>query len=259
MDREEVPHSRQPTIDFFQKYVEAPKHDLVGKKVIDLSAGSGFIANLFLEKGADVLLFDLFPDQNKFCAHPCQFIDLQKPFPIESDSADLVICAETMEHLPNQFFFFQEAARILKPNGTLLITTPNVSSLRSRFSQFIGESEHYSTPLPNELNAFTKWPGSRQGYFSKIFLSGILRLRLLAALQGLAICQIEKTKSSSTSICLMVFYPLIYYFSLKNYKKQIRLNPTQQKPLKEVFKWNTSLKILLSKQLIIEFKKEIIK
>jgi 2-polyprenyl-3-methyl-5-hydroxy-6-metoxy-1,4-benzoquinol methylase len=171
MNSEEIPHSRQPTVEFFQRYVEKHKQELIGKKVIDLSAGSGFIANLFFEKGSNILLFDLFPDQNKFCSKPCLFIDLQKPFPIESNTADLVICAETMEHIPNQHFFFVEAARILKPNGILIITTPNVSSLRSRFSQFIGESEHYSTPLPNETNAFTNWPGSKEGYFSKIFFN----------------------------------------------------------------------------------------
>jgi len=256
MDADEILHSRKLTIQFFQEYVENNKQGLVGKRVIDLSAGTGFIANLFLEKKSEVFLFDLFPDQNKYCSQPCQFIDLQKLFPIESNSADIVICAETMEHLPNKHFFFQEVARILKPHGILIITTPNVSSLRGRFSQFIGESEHYSTPLPNEVNAFTKWPESNEGYFSKIFLSGILRLRLLAALQRLSINRIEKTKSSSTSIWLMIFYPLIYYFNFKNYKKESKLNPSQQGVLKEIFHLNVSLKTLLSKHLIIEFQKK---
>ncbi len=255
MKQPEVPHSRKPTIDYFQAYVENNKHTLKGKKVYDLSAGSGFIANLFLQQGAEVFLFDLFPEQNKFSATPCHFIDLQKTFPIESSTADVVICAETMEHLPNQHFFFQEAARILKADGELIITTPNVSSLRSRFSHFVGESEHYSTSLPNEFNAFTNWPESKEGYFSKIFLSGILRLRLLAALQGLSILTILKTKASSTSLWLMIFYPIIYFFSYKNYKKQTRLNLAHQKSLREIFKLNTSLRILLSTHLIIEFRK----
>ncbi len=251
----EIPHSRDSTIKFFQQYVADNATSLKGKSVYDLSAGSGFIANLFLQEKASTFLYDLFPDQNKFCSEPCNFIDLQKPFPIESAIADLVICAETMEHLPNQYFFFQEVSRILKPSGKLIITTPNVSSLRSRFSLFIGESEHYSTALPNEYNAFTKWPGNEAGYFSKIFLSGILRLRLLAAINGLSIKRVVPTKRSSTSVWLMIFYPIIYFFSHKNFKKQSKVNPTTTDSLLEIFNLNTSVNILLSKHLIIEFEK----
>jgi SAM-dependent methyltransferase len=256
MQQPEIPHSRQPTIQFFETYVKTNAKELQGMRVYDLSAGSGFIANLFLQQGAVVFLYDLFPEQNIFCPTTCHFIDLQKPFPIESNSAELLICAETMEHLPNQHFFFQEAARILKPHGKLILTTPNVSSLRSRFSQFVGESEHYSSPLPNEFNAFTKWPQSEEGYFSKIFLSGILRLRLLAAIQGLSIGKVIKTKASSTSVWLLIFYPIIYYFSYKNYRQQVKLNPSGKKTLREIFELNTSLNILVSKHLIIEFDKK---
>jgi hypothetical protein len=45
------------------------------------------------------------------------------------------------------------------------------------------ESEHYSFPMPDETNAFVKWPGTSNGYFNKIFISGILRIRTLAAIQ----------------------------------------------------------------------------
>jgi SAM-dependent methyltransferase len=251
----EVPHSRQTTVDFFQKYIVNNSELLKNKSVYDLSAGSGFIANLFLQHSALVFLFDMFPNQNKFCPAACSFIDLQKAFPIHSASADIVICAETMEHLPNHYFFFQEASRILKSGGTLIITTPNVSSLRSRFSYFVGESEHYSAALPNEHTAYTKWPTQGEGYFSKIFLSGILRFRLLAALNGLSINKVVPTKRSSTSIWLMVFYPLIYFFSYRNFKKQSELNPEIKNSLMEIFNLNTSLDVLLSKHLIIEFVK----
>jgi 2-polyprenyl-3-methyl-5-hydroxy-6-metoxy-1,4-benzoquinol methylase len=104
-----------------------------------------------------------------------------------------VICSETIEHLPNQFFLFQETYKILKPGGIFIVTTPNTSSMRSRFSQFLMESEHYTEPAPNEINAYTPWGGG--GYFGKLFLSGVLRLRTLAAINGLTLKTIHKTKS----------------------------------------------------------------
>lgn len=254
MEVRDVPHSRENAVAFFHKYTSTEK--LQGKKVIDLSAGSGYVADLFQKAGADVSLFDLFPSQNKFCKIPCKPIDLQKQFPIEDATFDIAICAETIEHLPNQYFFFTESSRILRPGGILILTTPNSSSLRSRLSQFLMESEHYSNPAPNELDAFTRWPGSNDGYFSKLFISGLLRLRTLAALNGLKIRKVHKTRGSSTSWFLMMFfYAWIYFFSRKNYLKQKESNPQNEGVYHEIFQLNTSSEVLTSKHLIVEFSK----
>lgn len=247
----EVLHTRENAILFFRHYLKV--NNVRGKKVVDLSAGSGYIANEFHKAGAEIELYDLFPEHNTMCPVACRSIDLQKPFPIHAASVDIAILGETIEHLPNQFFFFSEVAKILKPGGTLLLTTPNSSSLRSRLSQFLMESEHYSTPAPNETDAYTRWPGSKDGYFSKLFISGILRLRTLAALNGLRIKKVHPSKRSSTSYLLLIFYPAIYYFSRKNLKKQVRNNPAKREVFEEIFLLNTSLEVLTSKHLIIEW------
>ena len=269
----EIPHTRENAVKFFGDYLKI--NDVRDKKVIDLSAGSGYIINEFHKSGAVVELFDLFPKQNTYCPVECKPIDLQKPFPIEPKTADVVILGETIEHLPNQFFFFSEASKILKKGGTLLLTTPNSSSLRSRFSQFLMESEHYSTPAPTEADAFTKWSpapsgsgrlrqsasasargpksGSTEGYFSKLFISGLLRLRTLAALNGLKIKKVHPSKGSSTSYLLLIYYPVIYYFSAKNRRKQIRNDPSHKEIYEEIFRLNTSVDVLTSKHLIIEW------
>lgn len=246
----EIPHTRENAVRFFADYLDA--NDVKGKKVIDLSAGSGYIINLFYKAGAIVDLYDLFPEQNTFCPVVCKKIDLQKPFG-DIGQADIVLLGETIEHLPNQFFFFAEASKLLTPGGVLILTTPNSSSLRSRMSQFLMESEHYSTPAPNELNAFTKWPKSNDGYFAKLFISGILRLRTLAALSGLRIKKLHKTKASSTSYLLLIFYPFLYYFSRKNLRLNLKIDPANAAVYKEIFKLNTSVSILTSKHLIVEW------
>ncbi|MFN5169400.1 MAG: methyltransferase domain-containing protein [Cyclobacteriaceae bacterium] len=252
----EVPHSRQLALDYFERYVHDHASTLSGKAVYDLSAGSGYIAGLFHHQGAHVHLYDLFPEHNQLAEVPCGKIDLQQPFPIGDGVADIVISSETIEHLPDQYHFFREAARILKPGGYLLLTTPNTSSLRSRFAQFLGESEHYATPLPNEHEAFVRWPGSTHGYFGKIFLSGILRLRLLAALNGLRIHRVVPTKTSSTSTGLMILYPLIWFFSRRAYQKKLRAHPGQQVTLNEIYELSTSGHVLRSKHLIVEWVKK---
>ena len=256
MSTPEVDHSRESAVNFFLDYVKQNRTLLKSKKVCDLSAGRGYIAHLFEEAGADVHGYDMFPDQNRFLKTSVHRIDLQQKFPIEDTSMDVVICCETIEHLPNQYFLFQETSRILKPGGTFILTTPNSSSLRSRFSQFMMESEHYGAPAPNELNAFTSWDNSKDGYFSKLFISGVLRLRTLAALNQLALKKVHPTKRSSTSAFLLFWYPVLYYFNRKAMLKQIKQDPANAHTYRTIFKLNTSMDLLLGKHLIMEFEKK---
>jgi SAM-dependent methyltransferase len=41
------------------------------------------------------------------------------------DSFDLIWCSEVIEHLDDPAFFRDEALRVLKPGGKLVLTTPN--------------------------------------------------------------------------------------------------------------------------------------
>lgn len=53
------------------------------------------------------------------------------PWPYADNSFDLVTGMEILEHLAlDPYFFFSEAARVLKPGGHILLTTPNVVSHR---------------------------------------------------------------------------------------------------------------------------------
>lgn len=44
--------------------------------------------------------------------------------PFSENSFEVVICAELLEHVPNPILVLQEAHRVLKPQGNLLITVP---------------------------------------------------------------------------------------------------------------------------------------
>ena len=53
-------------------------------------------------------------------------------FPYPNDHFKTVLCCELLEHLPNDpMFMMSEIHRILKPGGYLVLTTPNIASLRS--------------------------------------------------------------------------------------------------------------------------------
>lgn len=55
-----------------------------------------------------------------------------KKLPLESETFDLVICKDILEHLLNPFMVIRESARVLKRSGKLLIHVPNHFPLLDR-------------------------------------------------------------------------------------------------------------------------------
>jgi SAM-dependent methyltransferase len=51
------------------------------------------------------------------------------PLPFEDGAFDLVLCAETIEHVRDVQLLLSEARRVLRPGGTLALTTPAVRPL----------------------------------------------------------------------------------------------------------------------------------
>ena len=55
-----------------------------------------------------------------------------EPLPYPDASFELVTCTEVIEHLEHYRAALREMARVLRPGGVLVVSTPNVLNLRSR-------------------------------------------------------------------------------------------------------------------------------
>jgi SAM-dependent methyltransferase len=55
-----------------------------------------------------------------------------------SESYDCVVSREGIEHPVTPFAFLRELCRLVKPNGHLVITTPNIMSMDSRLKFLVG-------------------------------------------------------------------------------------------------------------------------
>jgi SAM-dependent methyltransferase len=111
-------------------------------RVLDLGCGSGAWLERLSNSGfKDLTGVDRKPDA--FAAE-ARFIsaDLDQAADVELGSYDLVTAIEIIEHVANHEALIALAAAHLEPNGWLVVTTPNIYSLRLRTRFFLTGKQH---------------------------------------------------------------------------------------------------------------------
>ncbi|MFB2623664.1 class I SAM-dependent methyltransferase [Methanothermobacter marburgensis] len=101
-------------------------------KVLDIAAGPGNISFKLNNMGFDVIAADIDPSKFKPDEIPCVKVDANYKLPFNSESFDYVVSVETIEHLKNPWFFLDEIHRILKKDGTCILTSPNIETIQNR-------------------------------------------------------------------------------------------------------------------------------
>lgn len=109
--------------------------------LLEFGAGTGHLIKQLLESGYEGSLTcaDILPRPDSL-PHAIQWIqaDLNDPISATDNSFDVIVSTEVIEHLENPRAAFREFSRLLRPAGTLLVTTPNQESIRSLLGLLIG-------------------------------------------------------------------------------------------------------------------------
>lgn len=170
-----------------------------GKIVLDVGCGIGYGSNNLLRKGAKVVVGgDISPDatttanEKYSSSNNLHFVRLNgTQLPFKTDSFDLIVAFEVIEHIPAYESFLGEVVRCLKPDGLFLCSTPNkeISSPGSEKPRVSGHfKEFHIWELRNVLEAsfrevvlYGQEPSWQQRDSYKAKMAGLLKPLLTAA------------------------------------------------------------------------------
>ncbi len=157
-----------------------------GRRVLDVGCLGGMLSRLILERNNEVWGVELNEAAAKIAASRgvrVKVANVEEGIPFESGFFDVVHAGELIEQLYDTKAFFLEVARVLKPDGVFLFTTPNLNSVENRVKVLAG----------GYLSMTGAYPEDHFGDHLRFF--NIRKLRELCAQTGF---QVDEIRGAAT-------------------------------------------------------------
>jgi SAM-dependent methyltransferase len=198
-------------------------------KVCDVGAAPFILSAMMKQAGYEVVAVDINPEEyGKILERfkiPAFRVDLERDnLPFRDESFDAVVFSEVLEHL-NPYYIYHtlsEIKRILKKNGVLILTTPNIASLFRRLKLLIGKNPIYKYHVReytlNEVREILEDSGFevQELFYSEIYDLSLLKPKSEEELQKLVRVEsfFDMLKFTVRNIALVnvarvVVYPLV--------------------------------------------------
>lgn len=181
-------------------------------RLLDIPSGGGPVVAAARDAGWDVCEVDLFA-RPTLCGVRA---DACAPLPFRDASFDAVVSMEGIEHFEDQSSFVRECGRVLKQNGRLILTTPNVLHLSARLSSLLTGQRQLGQGFVNEFATLRERDGARL-YHGHAFLIDVFRLRYLLRIAGLRLQGLRMCAFSPSALACAPLVPAIWlatHFSL---------------------------------------------
>ena len=219
-----------------------------GAKILDAPCGDGEVSIELAKLGFEISAVDmgdeLLPEARAALANRFCIADMTRPLPWPDASFDLILCVEGIEHLEDAFAFLREMHRLLKPSGILIVTTPNIISLRSRM-RFFGSGFYNCDPRP--LDESARHPMHHIG------LRRFPELRYMLHTSGFQIAAVAATHTKPISYVYSIFAPWMWLYTLIAFRKE--KSAAQRGRNKEIRRTLLSSAILYGENLMLVSRK----
>ncbi len=176
-------------------------------RILDVGAGRGRFARLAADAGHRVEACDFQPDLYELPttgsgAIPFHRADLNERIPFGDGEFDCCVSIEVIEHIEHHPRFIREMARVTKPGGLIVITTPNVLSITSRL-HFLLYGYDDCAPMP--LN-----PARKDYFMQHINPIALPRLLFLLEHAGAPLIDLTTNRQRRSAVPLAVLlYPIL--------------------------------------------------
>lgn len=117
---------------FHRTRYEFAKKQVEGRGVADIACGLGYGSRILRHAGAKAVMgIDLCEDAIRYARsqHGLDGVTFMvadaTQIPVADSSVDVITSFETIEHVPSAFGLLSEFIRILKPGGTVIVSSPN--------------------------------------------------------------------------------------------------------------------------------------
>jgi SAM-dependent methyltransferase len=119
-----VPLDPGPTPERLRRFVRSLGH---AERALDLGCGDGRLTSEL--DAAELVAADVSPvalERARGRLPGARIVELEPdtPLPFDDGAFDLVLCAETIEHVRDVQLLLSEIRRVLRPGGLLALTTP---------------------------------------------------------------------------------------------------------------------------------------
>ena len=231
-------------------------------RVLDLSAGRGEIAAALADDGCAVRGTHFRADDYKLTetsSEPAaanefpidENIDLMGTLTYGDASFDVVILCEVAEHLPTSIPVIAEIGRVLAPGGFLILSTPNLARLHSRW-HFFWSGTH---KLIRRRVGWDLAPDDLYAYHIGPVDFPLLHTLLHQA--GLRIERLDLTRFKARHAWLLAAYPLVWLATrLETRKNRRSAGAPYGEGEDDLFRWMMRPAMLASEQLLVTARKE---
>lgn len=227
------------------------KHKRFPAKHLDIGSGTGaLIALLQHEGGFESVGCDYTADLIEVPNVRVDIANLNfQNLPYEAESFDAVTCTEVVEHLENHRHAAREIFRVLKCEGTAVISTPNILNLKSRLRFLWYGFYNLFGPLHFKESALY----STGGHITPISLFYLVHSLVDAGFTEIEVT-VDKHQSTSMFLLMLLYAPIVLISKIIHAKEASKYQTVDAANAEWVRKMN-STDILLGRTLIVGARK----